>query len=164
MESFASIEQKCKQPENQENLKTKFAFFLFGFVISAVNSTLMVAAQDILSATLLPTTVVLLGQSLPFFVISIVCPFFIMKVKVGVRIAVVFASFSSGLLLISLAEHVGWKLVGVYLVAVGDGVGDMTILALTAFYHHVVVGAYASGSGLSSCMVPLFYLGQYNPV
>ena len=160
MESFASIEQKCKQPENQENLKTKFAFFLFGFVLYAVNSLLMVAAQDILSATLLPTTVVLLGQTLPFAVISIVCPFFISKVKVAARITVVFASFASGLLLISLAEHVGWKLVGVYLVAVGDGVGDMTILSLSAFYHQVVVGAYASGSGLAFCMVPLYYLGQ----
>ena len=160
MESLASIEQKCKQPENQENLKTKFAFFLFGFVLYAVNSLLMVAAQDILSATLLPTTVVLLGQTLPFAVISIVCPFFISKVKVAARIAVVFASFASGLLLISLAEHVGWKLVGVYLVAVGDGVGDMTILSLSAFYHQVVVGAYASGSGLAFCMVPLYYLGQ----
>ena len=160
MESFASIEQKCKQPENQENLKTKFAFFLFGFVLYAVNSLLMVAAQDILSATLLPTTVVLLGQTLPFAVISIVCPFFISKMKVAARIAVVFASFASGLLLISLAEHVGWKLVGVYLVAVGDGVGDMTILSLSAFYHQVVVGAYASGSGLAFCMVPLYYLGQ----
>ena len=159
---FLQCKRNGKQPVNLESLKTKFAFYVFGCVVYAVASVLMVGAQDILSTTLLPTTMVLLGQTLPSVVVSTVCPFFFTKLKNTVKIAIVFVCDTSGLLLVSLAEDVGWKLVGTCLVAVGDGVGDMTVLALSAFYHPVVINAFLSGSGFAFVTVPLYHVGQYS--
>ena len=62
MEGSDATEGKSSQQEKRENLKTKLAFFLFGFVLYSVYSLILAASQDILSSTLLPTTVVLLAE------------------------------------------------------------------------------------------------------
>ena len=160
MEGSDSTGGKSSQQGNRENAKTKLAFFLFGFVFYTVYSLILAASQDILSSTLLPTTVVLLAEILPFTAISIVCPFFIMKLKFAVKIVVVFTSFTSGVLLVSLAVDIGWKLVGVCLTSVGMGVGEMTILSMSAYYHRVTVAVYESGTGLGYITASVYYTGQ----
>ena len=156
MEDSDSIGGKSSE-ENRENPKTKLAFFLFGFVFYTVYSLILSASQDILLSTLLPTTVVLLAAVLPSTAVPIVCPFFIMKLKFAVKMVVVFASYTSGVLLVPLAVDVGWKLVGVCLTSVDMGVGEMTMLSMSANYHRVTVAVYESGTAKLYNCVRLLY-------
>lgn len=149
-----------KVGKERERFTTKLTFWVFGFVLYVVYATVISAAQDILSATHFPTTVVLIAQILPSATIAIICPLFIVKIRFSLRIAVVFCSLVLGLLFISIGWRVQWKLFGVCMISFGVGLGEMSILSLTAFYQQVTVGAYAAGTGFGYVCGPLYYTGK----
>ena len=99
-----------------------------------------------------------IGSSLAIYCCNHSLSFFIMKLKFAAKMVVVFASYTSGVLLVPLAVDVGWKLVGVCLTSVDMGVGE--ILSMSANYHRVTIAVYESGTGLGYITASVYYTGQ----
>ena len=152
--------EKCEEKVKGDNLKTKLAFTVFGFVCNGMASLIYTAAQDILSGRSLPTTVVLLTFILPQVLCSVFGPFCLVKLSPSKRIALVFANHLCGTLLLALAPQVEFKLIGVGLVSAGTACLDVGIMPLTAYYDHTTVIFFTAGTGLGYLFAPLYYSGK----
>ncbi|KAL9988094.1 hypothetical protein ACROYT_G002497 [Oculina patagonica] len=79
------------------------------------------------------------------------------KIPYIARITVFSCADIGGLLILTLANQVHWKLVGVALVSFGNTLGEITVLALTSFYQEVVSTAFSAGTGMGFVIAPLYY-------
>ncbi len=82
------------------------------------------------------------------------------KIPYIARITVFSCADIGGLLILTLANQVHWKLVGVALVSFGNTLGEITVLALTSFYQEVVSTAFSAGTGMGFVIAPLYYTGN----
>lgn len=147
--------------KERERLRTVAAFFVFGALIYATYSLVIAGAQDILAGTFIQTSMVLVADIGPYFVVTLIAPYFMQKIPYFVRIATVFLTGIGGFLMLAFAKQVHWKLMGVGIASFGYGVGEVTFLALTSFYHEVTVSAYSAGTGAGFIIAPLHYTGMY---
>lgn len=143
--------------KERERLRTVAAFFVFGALIYATYSLVIAGAQDILAGTFIQTSMVLVADIGPYFVVTLIAPYFMQKIPYFVRIATVFLTGIGGFLMLAFAKQVHWKLMGVGIASFGYGVGEVTFLALTSFYHEVTVSAYSAGTGAGFIIAPLYY-------
>ena len=126
----------------------------------ATYSLVIAAAQDILAGTLIQTSMVLIADIGPYFLVTLIAPFFMQNIPYFARITTVFLSGIVGFLMLAFAEQVHWKLIGVGITSFGYGVGEVTFLALTSFYHEMTLSAYSAGTGAGFVMAPLYYTGR----
>ena len=96
----------------------------------------------------------------PYFLVTLIAPYFIQKISYFTRISTVFMSGIVGLLMLAFSEQVYWKLIGVGITSFGYGVGEVTFLALTSFYHQTTLSAYSAGTGTGFVIAPLYYTGR----
>lgn len=143
--------------EERERLRTVTAFFIFGTLIYATYSLVIAGAQDILAGTFIQTSMVLVADIGPYFLVTLIAPYFMQKIPYFARITTVFLSGIGGFLMLSFSKQVYWKLIGVGIASFGYGVGEVTFLALTSFYHEVTVTAYSAGTGAGFVLAPLYY-------
>lgn len=149
-----SEDQKLEKPLHV------FVFSVFGFILQIFFSVGISASQDILEETLVPTPVLLISASLPFFFITSVLPYFVLKLPRGVLLfPVVFLSII-GVLLYALVEQVFVRIVGVVTVSTGVAIGEVTFVSLTALYSDSAMSAYAAGTGIGFIVGPLYYTGK----
>ena len=149
-----------QQQQQRERFRTVTAFFIFGTLIYATYSLVISGAQDILAGTLIQTSMVLVADIGPYFFVTLIAPYFMQKIPYFVRITTVFLSGIGGFLMLAFAEQVHWKLIGVGIASFGYGVGEVTFLALTSFYHEVTLSAYSAGTGAGFVIAPLYYTGR----
>lgn len=148
-------------PNNEpERLRTKVAFFVFGCLIYATYSAIISGAQDILAGTLIQTSLVLVANIGPYFLVTLIAPCFMQRIPYFVRIVAVFVTETLGFLLLVCSTQVHWKLMGVALASIGYGIGEVSILALTTFYHEITVSWYSAGTGAGFVAAPLYYTGK----
>ena len=143
-----------------ERLCTKTAFFVFGTLCYATYSLVIAGAQDILAGTFIQTSMVLVAGNGPNLFVNLFGPYFMQKIPYFVRITIVCLADISGFLILALVKQVHWKLIGVGLVSFGFGVGQMTFLALSSFYHETVSTAFSAGTGVGFVMASLYYTGM----
>jgi len=167
-------ENPTKDKENEENngskeikaaktkkepLRNLFAFYAFGALIYTVYSVIISGAQDILAGTFIPTAAVLVTNVGPYFLVTMIAPYFIHKVPYVVRIVAIYAFFTAGLFIIVYAKEVYLKLVGICTTSLGAGIGEVSFFTLTAYYEKVTVAAYSAGTGSGFILGPLYYTG-----
>ena len=145
----------------RERLRTVTAFFIFGTLSYATYSLVIAGAQDILAGTFIQTSMVLVADIGPYFLVTLIAPYFMQKIPYFARITTVFLSGIGGFLMLSFSKQVHWKLIGVGISSFGYGVGEVTFLALTSFYHEVTVSAYSAGTGAGFVIAPLYYTGMF---
>lgn len=143
-----------------EKAITVAAFFAFGFILYTVYSLLIAAAEDILKGSDIPTSAVISCIIGPYVLITLVCPYFVQKIPYLPRIIVVFVLYEVGLFSLVYVSHVETKLLAVCLVSLAFGVGEMSSIAMTSFYHQVVVGVFSAGTGVGFIAAPLYYTGK----
>ena len=153
-------EETDSNGNDKEKTITTLAFFAFGFILYAIDSLIIAAAQDILAGSDIPTSAVLSCVVGPYTLITLVCPYFVQKIPYLVRIVVVFVLYVCGLLGLVYAGHVEAKLLAVCFVSFAVGVGEMSYIAMTSFYHQVVVGVFSAGTGVGFIAAPLYYTGK----
>ena len=153
-------EETDSNGNDKEKIITTLAFFAFGFILYAVHSLLIAAAQDILAGSNIPTSAVISCIIGPYALITLVCPYFVQKIPYLVRIIVVFVLYEGGLFGLVYTDQVEAKLLAVCFVSLGFGVGEMSSIAMTSFYHQVVVGVFAAGTGVGFIAAPLYYTGN----
>ena len=146
--------------DDTEKVITTVAFFAFGFILYTVYSLLIAAAEDILKGSDIPTSAVISCIIGPYVLITFVCPYFVQKIAYLPRVIVVFILYEVGLFSLIYVERVEAKLLAVCLVSMAFGVGEMSCIAMTSFYHQVVVGVFSAGTGAGFIVAPLYYTGK----
>lgn len=152
---------KPTQQQQRERFRTVTAFFIFGTLIYATYSLVIAGAQDILAGTFIQTSMVLVADIGPYFVVTLIAPYFMQRISYFARITTVFLCGIGGFLMLAFAKQVFWKLIGVGIASFGYGVGEVTFLALTSFYHEVTLNAYSAGTGAGFVIAPLYYTGRF---
>lgn len=141
-------------------IQTAMCFAGFGLLLHSGFSIIVSGAQDILAGTNMPTTALLASHVGPMVLVVTVAPWFMNMCSYFKRIMAVFIFISVGLLLIIFVEGVPGKLCGVASYAVAHGLGEITILALGAFYGETALSAFSAGSGVGILLGPLYYTGK----
>ncbi|XP_068739936.1 uncharacterized protein [Montipora capricornis] len=154
-------ESKETRPDTtkKEHMKNLVAFYAFGALIYTVYSVIISGAQDILAGTFIPTAAVLVTNVGPYFLVTMIAPYFIHKVPYALRIVAIYALFTAGLFIIVYAKEVYLKLVGICTTSLGAGIGEVSFFTLTAYYEKVTVAAYSAGTGSGFILGPLYYTG-----
>uniref|UniRef100_A0A4X2KPQ8 Battenin n=1 Tax=Vombatus ursinus TaxID=29139 RepID=A0A4X2KPQ8_VOMUR len=105
------------------------------------------------------TAAVLLADILPTFIIKMLAPFGLHLLPYSPRIILCGACTASSFLLVAFSQEVMTSLSGVVLTSISCGLGEITFLALTAFYPSEVVSWWSSGTGGAGVLGALSYLG-----
>ncbi|XP_014457025.1 battenin isoform X1 [Alligator mississippiensis] len=105
------------------------------------------------------TGAVLLADILPTLVIKVSAPFYIHLLPYGLRVGICVLSAWGSFLLVAVAPSVALSLAGVVLASVSSGLGEITFLALTAFYPSGPVSWWSSGTGAAGLLGAVSYLG-----
>lgn len=132
------------------------AFFICG-LINNFGYVVMLSAADHIGGKL-PEAAVLLADILPTFIIKLTAPFFMDRIPYRLRI--IFAIFM-GLVsfqLVAWGPNSAVKLIGVVCASISSGLGEITFLALSAFYHRNVVSSWSSGTGAAGIVGATWYL------
>jgi len=142
--------------------RTILAFGVVGFLVDFFYSIGISATQDILEATEIPSSLVLLAAAGPACLISALYPYFFQRIPVLVASCLIFTLSITGMLLTALAQVPKVKLIGVCILSLGFGSTENVFYPLSAFYGGSTVNSYASGSGISCLAAPLSYAGKHN--
>ncbi|CAM4580083.1 battenin isoform X1 [Caretta caretta] len=105
------------------------------------------------------TGAVLLADILPTLLIKFSAPFYIHRVPYGPRVALCILCAWGSFLLVAFSTTVGMSIGGVVLASISSGLGEISFLALTAFYPSEVVSCWSSGTGGAGLLGALSYLG-----
>lgn len=153
-------EQKKDEEEKPESLRNEIAFFIFGFQIYSLFSLIIAGAQDILMGTVVPTSAVLVANMGPYFVVTLIAPYFIQRIPYFYRLLALLVLESIGLIMIVVGKQVGVKLCGVTLCSFGFGLGELSFIAMTSFYRKAAANSFSAGTGAGISFAPLYYTGK----
>ena len=153
-------DEKCDTTYSRVKKRTILAFGVIGFLVDFFLAISVSAAQDILEATKIPTSVVLLAASGPACLTTAVYPYLFQWISVSVTCCITFTVSVTGMLITSLVDDPVIKIIGVCLVSFGIGSTETVFYPLTSFYGGSTINSYALGSGLSFLAAPLSYTGK----
>ncbi|XP_074854587.1 battenin isoform X2 [Carettochelys insculpta] len=105
------------------------------------------------------TGAVLLADILPTLVIKFSAPFYIHYLPYSLRVALCILCAGGSFLLVAFSTTVGMSIAGVVLASISSGLGEISFLALTAFYPSAAVSYWSSGTGGAGLLGALSYLG-----
>ena len=151
--------EETENNRGKEKPITIIAFFVFGFLIYAIYSLIISGAQDILAGTFVPTSAVLVANVGPYFLVTVVAPYFIQKISYFPRVLAIFCLEATGLVMVVASKKVAARLLGISLSSFGFGLGELSFIAMTSFYHDAAVSAFSAGTGAGISLAPLYYTG-----
>ncbi|XP_028311002.1 battenin [Gouania willdenowi] len=93
------------------------------------------------------TAAVLLADILPTLFLKALAPFVIHKVPYGVRVLFCVVMAAASFLLVSFSSAMWISIVGVICASVSSGLGELSFLSLSVFFHRDVLGGWGSGTG-----------------
>ena len=146
--------------QRSEKLVTTAAFFVVSFVPYALAFAAISAAEDILVGTVIPTSVVYLCDVGPFFLATLILPLVVDYIPPLMTMLGTFVMCESGIILIAVFQTLEIKMVGVVLMSLANGFGDVGFLSLTALYGEVVVRSYSAGIGYAMAIGSIYYTGK----
>lgn len=146
--------------DKSERIKTAASFCGMGVLIHCFFTLVVSGSEDILAGTLLPTTTILVSHVAPMVLVATAFPWCMQKIPYSARTLAVFCFMTAGLLMVTFMDSVYLKIAGVSLNAVAHALGEISFLALTAFYGRTAVTAFAAGSGAGILLGPIYYTGE----
>ena len=161
MKEMDLLQEEQGTDQAKEKPITVVAFYVFGFLIYAIYSLIISGAQDILAGTFVPTSAVLVANVGPYFLVTVVAPYFIQRVPYFHRILAIFFLEATGLTMVVTTKHVGTRLFGISLSSFGFGLGELSFIAMTSFYQETAVSAFSAGTGSGISLAPLYYTGIF---
>ncbi|XP_005405230.1 PREDICTED: battenin [Chinchilla lanigera] len=105
------------------------------------------------------TAAVLLADILPTLVIKLLAPLGLHLLPYSPRVLISGVCSAGSFVLVAFSHSVGTSLCGVVLASISSGLGEVTFLALTAFYPRAVISWWSSGTGGAGLLGALSYLG-----
>ncbi|EDO42715.1 predicted protein [Nematostella vectensis] len=136
------------------------AFFFFGFTLAIPNGLYLVATQDILSGSSIPSTVILIIMSVPHILLKFVAPWFVYKVSFLVWWAVVTALSLVSIVCVT-ADLVAVRMIGAFLSGPAMCLTSVVTMAMIAKYQSldVLMSANRTGVGLGDIVSSFIYTG-----
>ncbi|CAB3396523.1 unnamed protein product [Caenorhabditis bovis] len=116
---------------------------------NSTNSTIDTCENHITSRHCQPvsTGAVLLADNLPALIVQTTFPFFMHRFPFGFRAVLVFLLQSSSYFIVAYSTSIAMSLTGVCLASLGQGIGEITFLAMAAHYIPETIAAWSSGTG-----------------
>ncbi|MBN3307081.1 CLN3 protein, partial [Amia calva] len=105
------------------------------------------------------TAAILLADILPTMLIKFTAPFYIHVVPYGWRVVLCVLTAAGSFLLVSFSSGVAMSILGVVFASVSAGLGELSFLSLTAFFHSGVLWGWSSGTGGAGVLGALSYSG-----
>lgn len=143
-----------------DHIKICISFGGFAMLLHAFFSVVISGSQDILAGTYIPTTTILASHVATMVIVTSFLPWCMQKIPYLWRTLMVFAAMSTGTLLVITVKSVYVKIIGVSLNALGHGLGEISFLALSAFYGRFSTTSFAAGSGAGILLGPIYYTGK----
>ncbi|GFO30161.1 Battenin [Plakobranchus ocellatus] len=112
-----------------------------------------------LECNTISTGAILLADILPSLTVKLTFPIFLQKIPYPVKISLVSVFGLSSFILVAFAQKVWLSILGVVLTSIGSGLGEITFLSLTTFYHRNMVSVWSSGTGGAGILGALAYAG-----
>ena len=151
--------------KNEEKTRNILPFVVFGFIsFASMNCACVMAAEDILSGSILPTSVVYAFDVTPYIVACLILPVVLDKFSPLVRVIAASSLITVGLILVACAGLLELKLLGVGAVAAGGAFADVGLLSMSAYYEEVTSRAYAAGTGAGTVFATSYYTGSVTAV
>ncbi|RUS69569.1 hypothetical protein EGW08_022670 [Elysia chlorotica] len=112
-----------------------------------------------LECNTISTGAILLADILPTLIVKLTFPMFLQKIPYPVKISLVAGFGFASFLIVAFAHKVWLSIIGVIFASIGAGLGEITFLSLTTFYHRNVVSMWSSGTGGAGVFGALAYAG-----
>ncbi|GFR62223.1 battenin [Elysia marginata] len=112
-----------------------------------------------LDCNTISTGAILLADILPTLIVKLTFPMFLQKIPYPVKISLVAGFGFASFLIVAFAHKVWLSIIGVIFASIGAGLGEITFLSLTTFYHRNVVSMWSSGTGGAGVLGALAYAG-----
>lgn len=123
----------------------------------------MIATEDLVAGTLIPSTVVVLTYSITDVIVKIFCPFIIRRVSWLASIIITTMLFLISTSLVVVIDDVRVRLLGVALIGAANGYGMVLILKMIPHYSEVEknTSAFQVGANISKLTASLVYTGRF---
>lgn len=140
--------------------KCSLVFFMLGVALVAPFITFVCAAEDVLAGTDKPTGLVIISLTAPSFVLKIVSLCF-HQVSYVARVFLASGFVLVGQLCVVFIPHLGGRLAGVCLVAVGTGIGEVCLLMQAAkMLEETALCSFIIGTGVGGVLGAVSYVGK----
>ncbi|CAH6721546.1 protein Btn1p [[Candida] jaroonii] len=125
------------------------SFLGFGLLNNILYVVILSAAVDLVGSQT-PKAVVLLSDILPAFLLKLAAPFFIHLIPYKTRLWLLVGLSMTGMFIISLVDHIKFKIFGICMASLSSGLGELTFLQLTHYYDELhSIGGFSSGTGVA---------------
>uniref|UniRef100_A0A8R1HQN7 Battenin n=1 Tax=Caenorhabditis japonica TaxID=281687 RepID=A0A8R1HQN7_CAEJA len=154
---------------NWTNARDIVAFWLLGLCNNYGYVIMLSAAEDILSnqkgtdvsnststceksfserpCESISTGAVLLADNLPGLLVQTTFPFFMHRFPFGFRAFIVFLLQAASYFVVAYSNSIAMSLAGVCMASLGQGIGEITFLAMAAHYIPETIASWSSGTG-----------------
>ena len=149
-----------------ENFSTLLAFAVFGFVLYTTYSVILSAAQDALSGTFIPTSVIIIIIYVLFLSCALFLPYVAERIPQSALMFVAVITMIAGMLLFaaaSIVDLVFVRLAGVFVASLGEALAEVGNVSFSALYGDEVMAWFSFGTGLGVFFGPLYFTGKCSP-
>ena len=143
-----------------DHIKICISFGGVAMLLHSFFTVVLSGSQDILAGTLIPTTTILASHVATMVIVTSFLPWCMQQIPYFWRTLIVFAAMASGTLVLITVKSVYVKIIGVSLNALAHGLGEISFLALSAFYGKFSITSFAAGSGAGILLGPIYYTGK----
>eukprot|EP01121_Diplochlamys_sp_Union-15-3_P015418 TRINITY_DN5093_c0_g1_i2.p1 TRINITY_DN5093_c0_g1~~TRINITY_DN5093_c0_g1_i2.p1 ORF type:complete len:436 (+),score=47.59 TRINITY_DN5093_c0_g1_i2:80-1387(+) len=150
-------ETKKKCCDFQEKARNLIAYFILGLMNNFAYVVFLSAALDILGNKL-PPALVLLADIFPGLAVQAVAPFFFEKIPYAIRVWIITLLAVGSFVIVGAFNPVWVRILGVVLASISSGLGEITYMALSSYYHKNTISFYSSGTGAAGILGSLMYL------
>lgn len=105
------------------------------------------------------TAAILLADILPTLVIKFSAPFFIHLIPYSIRVLLCSLTAATSFIIVSFSTGIWMSTLGVVFASVSSGLGELSFLGLTSFFHSSVISGWSSGTGGAGILGALSYSG-----
>ena len=163
-------EDRLSKPESEDvdeegfsqrdHIKICISFGGIAMLLHSFFAVVLSASQDILAGTFIPTTTILASHVATMVIVTSFLPWCMQKIPYFWRTLIVFAAMASGTVVLIIVKSVYVKIIGVSLNALAHGLGEISFLALSAFYGKFSITSFAAGSGAGILLGPIYFTGR----
>lgn len=152
-----------KSTDGSKTCLTAFCFFSFGLWYSFVRYVLVLATEDILSGTLLSSTIVLISYSVPDVTAKVLSPFIVRKISFCASFTLFVIFMSLAMLLLVVIENPYFRISAAILCGFCNGFGTIMFSRMFPYYDEIEknVSYFQMGANCSAMIASLFYTGKY---
>ena len=124
------------------------SFLIFGLICNFAYSLFLAAATDLCTGET-ENAAVLCADVIPSFIVTMICPHYMHNIPYSVRIYICTILTLVGYLITCWTGEFWLELLGIILASISTGLGEITFLALTAYYSKSGFNGWGCGSGIA---------------